>query len=229
MPPSQQKPSPVRQPAHIPMYHKSRILIVDDHPMVREALMVRIEMEPDLEVCAEAETENDALEKIKHYQPDLVIVDISLRQGNGIELISKTTNISENIKFLVYSTYSEDLYADRAHRAGAMGYLNKQEPAEQVLRAIRTVLAGKTWEATPDAAVASRSVDESGPVQLLSNRELEVFQLLGQGKTSSEIAASMNISIHTVDSYREKLKRKLGVKNSAELQREAVRWFIEKT
>ncbi len=211
------------------MYHKSTILIVDDHPMVREAIMVRIELEPDLEVCAEAETENDAIEKIRHYQPDLAIIDISLRQGNGIELISKAKSVSPNTRFLVYSTYSEDLYADRARRAGAMGYLNKQAPSEQVLRAIRTVLAGQVWDGAPDVAAPARSVEESGPVQMLSNRELEVFQLLGQGKTSSEIAASMNISIHTVDSYREKLKRKIGVKNSAELQREAVRWFVEKT
>lgn len=212
----------------------AKILIVDDHPMVCEALGMRISMEKDFEVCGETGTEAEALQMAEELGPDLVIVDISLREGNGIRLIKKLSSAHPHIKILVFSTHPETLYAERALRAGALGYLNKQESAERVTTAIREVLKGnrylspETTDHLLNLALGNSDINDS-PVNRLTDRELEVFRLIGEGLTSSEAASKLGISISTIDTYREKIKHKIGARNGVELQREAVLWVMEQS
>ena len=211
----------------------AKILIVDDHPMVRDGLSARIANEPDLTICGEADDVADALRQFSELHPDLVIVDISLKNGHGIDLIKRIRERNAKAKLLVHSMYEESVYAERALQAGAMGYLNKQTGRETVIDAIRTVLSGKTYlspEMT-ERIVKSRvgSTIEPGkcPIASLSNRELEVLQLIGEGLTTSTIANRLHLSVHTIDTYREKLKIKLNLANSAELNRYAAQWVLE--
>ncbi len=210
----------------------AKILIVDDHSMVREGLRLRISAFPDLDVCGEASTEDEAIELVKQTNPNLVIVDISLKCGHGIELIKRIKSIAPNVKMLVSSGFQESLYAERALRAGALGYLNKQDSGEKVIEAIRTVLSGERYIS---AAITQRLVshalgiraDSTDPIDLLTDRELEVFRMIGNGKTSGAIAEELFLSTHTIDTYRENIRRKLGVKNAAEFSRYAVQFFLE--
>lgn len=211
----------------------ARILIVDDHPMVRDGLAARISNEADLTVCGEADDVDEALRLVADLNPDLVIVDISLKTGHGIDLIKQVRGRHAKMKMLVQSMYDESVYAERSLQAGALGYLNKQTARETVIDAIRTVLAGKTYlspEMT-DRIVRSRvgGMIEPGksPIESLSDRELEVFALIGQGQTTSAIANQLHLSVHTIDTYREKLKIKLNLANSTELNRYAVQWVLE--
>jgi DNA-binding NarL/FixJ family response regulator len=211
----------------------ARILIVDDHPMMRDGLATRISNEPDLSVCGEAEDVDEALRLAGELKPDLVIIDISLKTGHGIDLIKQLRGRHPKMKMLVLSMYDESVYAERSLQAGALGYLNKQTASETLIDAIRTVLAGKTYlspEMT-DRIVRSRvgGAIEPGksPIESLSDRELEVFTLIGQGNTTSAIANQLHLSVHTIDTYREKLKTKLNLANSAELNRYAVQWVLE--
>ncbi len=202
--------------------------------MVREALSIRIAMDPTLEICGQTDSEASALELVEQCHPDLVLVDISLTSGNGIELVKQIRLRFPDVKTLVVSSYPESLYAERALRAGALGYLNKQESSANVTLAIQTVLQGKKYisaeitQRLVERAIGGLDADAS-PVERLSDRELEVFQMIGQGTTSSAVAKKLGLSIHTVDTYREKIKQKIGVSNSVELQREAVRWVLEQT
>ncbi len=211
----------------------ARILIVDDHPMVRDGLASRIANEPDLSVCGEADDIEEALRLVAELNPDLVMIDISLKTGHGIDLVKQIRECHPKMKMLVNSMYDETVYAERSLQAGALGYLNKQTARETVIDAIRTVLAGKTYlspEMT-DRIVKSRvgGMIQPGksPVESLSNRELEVFQLIGQGQSTGAIANQLHLSVHTIDTYREKLKIKLNLANSAELNRFAVQWVLE--
>jgi DNA-binding NarL/FixJ family response regulator len=213
-------------------FSPSRILIVDDHAMVREGLRLRISAFPDLEVCGEASSEDEAIELIKKECPQLVIVDISLKQGHGIELLKRAKASCPNTKLLVVSGFQESLYAERALRAGALGYLNKQDSGEKVIDAIRTVLRGERY-LNPDTtqrlvsqALGART-ESANPVDQLTDRELEIFRMIGQGQTSGAIANSLLLSNHTIDSHRENIKRKLGLKNAAELNRQAVQFLLE--
>lgn len=211
----------------------AKILIVDDHPLVREGLSMRISTQSDLKVCGEAATEEEALLLVKETSPDLVLVDISLKGGHGIEVIKQVKARYPAVKMLVVSGYQESLYAERALRAGALGYLNKQESNEKILEAIRTVLAGERFVS---AAITQRLVNQAlgadddetkSPVERLTDRELEVFRLIGEGLTSSAIASQLFLSTHTIDTHRENIKRKLGVANAGELTRAAVQWVLE--
>lgn len=210
----------------------SRILIVDDHSMIREGLRLRIEAFPDLEVCGEATTEEEAMVLVKETVPQLIIVDISLKSGHGIELIKRVKASFPSIKMLVSSGFEESLYAERALRAGALGYLNKQDSGEKVIEAIRTVLNGERYlsaeitQRLVSQALGNRG-DLSSEVGPLSDRELEVFRMIGQGRTSSAIANDLRLSTHTIDTHRENIKRKLGLKNAAELNRHAVQFVLE--
>lgn len=209
-----------------------KILIVDDHPSVREGLALRISLHSDLEVCGEAETEDEALALVKKTEPDLVLVDISLKSGHGIELIKRIRSLDPAIKMLVISGYQESLYAERAFRAGALGYLNKQESNEKMIEAIRTVLAGERFLGPEisrrliNQALGASDVIKT-PVEQLTDRELEVFRLIGEGLTTSAIANRLFLSTHTIDTHRENIKRKLAVGNAAELSRAAVQWRLE--
>ncbi len=211
---------------------RTKILIVDDHSMVREGLILRISAYPDLEVCGEATTEEEAMDLVKQTNPGLVIVDISLKSGHGIELIKRIKDFSSTIKILVSSGFQESLYAERALRAGALGYLNKQDSGEKVIEAIHTVLRGDRYVS---AAITQRLVSQAlgnrsesaEPIDSLTDRELEIFRMIGNGKTSGAIAEELFLSTHTIDSHRENIKRKLGLKNAAELSRHAVQFLLE--
>ncbi len=210
----------------------SRILIVDDHSMVREGLRLRIGAYPDLEVCGEATTEDEAMELVKETNPQLIIVDISLKSGHGLELIKRVKSSYPSIKMLVSSGFEESLYAERVLRAGALGYLNKQDSGEKVIEAIRTVLRGERYvSAEITRRLVSQALGNRGElksaVDVLSDRELEVFRMIGQGRTSSAIANELMLSTHTIDTHRENIKRKLGLKNAAELNRQAVQFLLE--
>jgi DNA-binding NarL/FixJ family response regulator len=211
---------------------RNRILIVDDHSMVREGLRLRISAFPDLEVCGEATSEDEAMELVGKTKPDLVIVDISLKSGHGIELIKRIKVSDPKIRMLVSSGFQESLYAERALRAGALGYLNKQDSGEKVIDAIRTVLAGERYvsdaitQRLVSQALGSR-IESTDPIDLLTDRELEIFRMIGNGKTSGAIAEELFLSTHTIDTHRENIKRKLGAKNAAELSRNAVQFLLE--
>ncbi|MFN5320048.1 MAG: response regulator [Planctomycetota bacterium] len=209
-----------------------RILIVDDHPIVRDGLNLRISAESDLEVCGEAENVVQALEKVEATRPDLVIVDIALKASHGLELIEQLAAKFPQVKMLVVSGFEESLYAERAVRAGANGYLNKQESNEKLIEAIRVVMRGDCYlsEAMKQrmlARVVRRRTVGSSPAELLTNREMEIFRLIGSGMTTSAIANQLFLSPHTIDSHRENIKKKLGVRNAAELNRQAVQWVLE--
>jgi DNA-binding NarL/FixJ family response regulator len=210
----------------------TRILIVDDHPLVREGLTMRLSLQHDLQVCGEAATEEEALTLVNKTAPNLVLVDISLKSGHGIELVKQIKSRHPRVKMLVVSGFDESLYAERALRAGALGYLNKQESNEKLLDAIRTVLAGKRFVS---ALIAQRLVGQAlgdadqtnTPIDRLSDRELQIFHLIGKGLTTSAIADQLFISTHTIDTHRENIKHKLSIPNAGELTRAAVQWVLE--
>jgi DNA-binding NarL/FixJ family response regulator len=211
----------------------ARILIVDDHPIVREGLAARINRQPDLQVVGEAEDVLDALEKVKTETPDLVVVDLALKSGQGLDLIKKIKARSPDTKMLVSSMYDESLYAERTLRAGAMGYINKQEVSDKIIDAIRQVLAGKMYlsaqmtERLLQRAVGSAPALAESPVAALTDRELEIFKMIGKGMTTRHIANELHLSVKTVETHRENIKSKLNLPNSAELSREAVQWVME--
>lgn len=213
---------------HLPV----KILIVDDHPSVREGLALRISLHSDLEVCGEADSEDQALALVKQTGPDLVLVDISLKSGHGIELIKRIRSLNPAIKMLVISGFQESLYAERAFRAGAPGYLNKQESNEKMIEAIRTVLAGIRF-LSPE--ISRRLIEQAlgasdntkTSIEQLTDRELEVFRMIGAGMKTSDIAEQLFLSTHTIDTHRENIKRKLAISNAAELSRSAVQWLLE--
>ena len=208
-----------------------RIHIVDDHPLVREGMAVRIATQSNWVVCGQSDTIAGALASVGATAPDVMIVDISLKDGNGLELIRQLSLRHEKVKILVISAVQDSLYAERALRAGALGYLNKQETNEKMIQAIRTVAAGQRF-IPPEIArrmkdASSQSSEDRRGVERLSNRELEVFRLIGEGQTASAIAAKLSISTNTIDSHRENIKRKLGAKDAGELNRLAVQWVLE--
>lgn len=211
----------------------ARILIVDDHPMMRDGMTTQISNEPGLTVCGEADDVAAALALVNELIPDLVIVDISLKTGQGTDLIKQIRDRHRKIKMLVHSMYDDSVYAERSLHAGALGYVCKQTGRGTLIDAIRTVLSGKTYlspEMT-DHILKSRvgGMTELGksPIETLSDRELEVLTLIGRGNTSSSIATQLFLSVHTIDTYREKLKNKLNLANSVELNRYAVLWVME--
>ncbi|MGH7941273.1 MAG: response regulator transcription factor [Limisphaerales bacterium] len=212
---------------------KSRIFLVDDHAMFREGLRQLIDREPDLTVCGDAAEAESALSDIRKLKPDLVVVDITLGGTSGIDLIKAIKNESDDYPVLVVSMHDESLYAERALRAGAMGYVMKQEPAKTVKTAIRKVLGGDMHLSEKMASsVISKFMRGSedvppSPLERLSDRELEVFQMLGMGKGVREIAEEMNVTIPTVNSFRNRIKEKLQLKSSTEVMLHAIHWSRE--
>jgi DNA-binding NarL/FixJ family response regulator len=209
---------------------KVKIFLVDDHPLVREWLTNLIHQQPDLIVCGESEDVPRALQKISAIKPDVAIVDILIKHGSGIELIKSLKALHPDVATIVLSMHDEKLYAERALRAGARGYVMKSETAKKVIMVIRQVLAGKIYMSESIAAVfAEKFVDgrllASGSlVEQLSDRELETFQLLGKGYETRQVAEMMNVSMKTVQAHCAHIKEKLKLANAAELLREAVRW-----
>lgn len=209
---------------------RTKIFLVDDHPLVREWLTNLIHQQPDFVVCGESEDAPQALQAIAAIQPEVAIVDISLKQGSGIELIKNLKALHPAIAIIVLSMHDERLYAERALRAGARGYIMKSETAKKVITVIRQVLAGKIYMSESLAAVfAEKFVDGRLPnggslVDQLSDRELETFQLLGKGYETRQVAEMMKVSMKTVQAHCAHIKEKLKLTNAAELLREAVRW-----
>jgi DNA-binding NarL/FixJ family response regulator len=193
---------------------------------------MQIATQPDLEVCGEAEDVPSALALLTSARPDLAIIDISLKKGNGLELIGRIKDRHNTVRILVWSMYPENLYAERALRAGAQGYLHKGRATSQLLDAIRAVLADKIYVSEELASdllhrvVGGKKPDRS-PMDQLSNRELEAFEAIGQGQTTEKIAALMNVSPKTVETYRARIKEKLGLSNVTELVQRAAQWVLE--
>lgn len=213
-------------------FGKHRVLIVDDHPIVRHGLAELIGHEPDLEVCGEAADTTEALHQVEATQPHVVIVDISLKSGHGIDLIEQIKAKDEHIRMLVSSIHDESLFAERALRAGAMGYINKQEATEKVIDAIRQIIRGDIYLSPRMSnrllhTVVGGDRLEQNPIEGLSNRELEVFEMIGQGLTTKQIAGKLHLSPKTIETHREKIKMKLNLANSTELSHRAVQWVLE--
>jgi DNA-binding NarL/FixJ family response regulator len=208
---------------------RHRVFIVDDHPLVREWLAGLIGQESDLEVCGQASDAPVALASIQNAKPTIVIVDLSLNRSSGLELIKDIKHQYASLHILVLSMHEEASFAERAFRAGARGYIVKRESGSRVVEAIRAVTGGQFY-ASPALAsqLAGRMfgapATSASPVESLSDREIEVFQLRGQGKGTKEIADHLKVSVKTVESYEARIKEKLNLQNSGELMREAVRW-----
>ncbi len=211
--------------------HK-KIFLVDDHPLVRERLTQLIAQQPDLSVCGEAESAPAALTGLAAAPADLVIVDLSLQDSAGLELIKSLQRLHPSLPVLVLSMHDESLYAERVFRAGARGYINKRESAQKVIEAIRRVLDGKLYVSERAAEILAgrtiRGAGERPPIERLSDRELAVFEKLGQGVGTRQIAADFSVSIKTVQAYCARIKEKLSVGSATELLREAVRWHDTK-
>lgn len=211
----------------------AKIVIVDDHPSTREGLITRIDLESDLEVCGEAADVDDALELIKTERPDVAVIDVSLKTGNGIELIRLVKSQYPRIRMLVWSMYEESLYAERALRAGAMGYINKEKVTGVIIDAIRNVLKGDIFlshemsSKMVNRMVVGKEAAGKSPVDALSDQELETFVLIGRGMKTSEIAERMKLSPKTIATYRARIKEKLDLNDMAALTREAAHWVLE--
>lgn len=210
---------------------KHKILLVDDHPIVRKGLALLINQENDIEVSGEASDIEEALKCVSANKPSVAVVDLSLKGDNGLELLKLLKLRYPKVLTLVLSMHEESLYAERTLRAGAKGYIMKQEGTEKVVSAIRKILQGEIYVSEHLATKMLGRIAENpqpedrSPVEKLSDRELEVFQLIGSGLSTREIAEKLHISIKTVESYREHLKEKLKLKNSTELVHQAVQFF----
>lgn len=217
----------------IPGREKARVLIVDDHPVVREGLAMLIATQPDLEVCGEAEDVASACRLADACPPDVAVVDISLPGGGGLELIKRVKAQHPAIRMLVSSIHEEGVYAERALRAGALGYVNKREATRTVVDAIRRVRDGHIYlsermtERLLNRAVAGDPASVASPVDSLSDRELDVFESIGRGESTRAIAARLHLSGKTIETYRERIRKKLGLQTGAELARRAMEWVIE--
>jgi DNA-binding NarL/FixJ family response regulator len=212
---------------------KKRVVIVDDHPLFRDRLTQLINHELDMEVCGESETAEQAIQLIRRVTPDLAIVDITLKGSSGLELIKGIRALSIGIPVLVLSMHEESLYAERALRAGATGYITKNQGAEEVLAAIRRVLTGEIYLSNKMTSIVLRNLTIAGtkimprPVDRLADRELEVLELIGRGNTTRQIADKLQLGAATVDTYRARIKEKMNFRNAAELQHFAIRWVRE--
>lgn len=209
---------------------KRTILIVDDHPVLRRGLASLIESQPDLAVGGEAATCRAALETIRASPPDLVIVDLSLEECDGLDLVKDMKRHHAEIPVLVLSMHDESVYAERALRAGARGYITKQQLDDKVLAAVRRLLAGETYMSEKLEArlarkfLGGRTLEEGSPLDALSNRELEVFRWIGRGRSTRQIAETLHLSVKTIESHRENIKHKLAIETAAQLARRATQW-----
>ncbi len=216
---------------------KLRVVVVDDHPMFRDRLAQIINHELDMAVCGEAEDAQQALTTIEQTTPDLAIIDITLNGNSGLELIKSIRALGLKIPLLVLSMHDESLYAERSLRAGANGYITKRQPAAEVVSAIRRVLAGEVYLSETMTAGFLRTLATGGPgagkentqpINRLTDRELEVLELIGLGRTTREIAATLQLGVATVDTYRARIKEKMSFRNAVELQHFAIRWVRER-
>lgn len=211
----------------------AKVLIVDDHPAVREGLAVRISSQPDLEVCGQAADTAEAMQLVVATRPDVVVVDIQLKTGNGLDLIGRIQAHDKSIRILVWSMYPDALYAQRALHAGALGYINKEHTTGNIVEAVRRVRDGNIYLCDETAqqllvrAIGGDKLPNASGIESLSNRELEVFRLIGQGISTTQIAERFHRSRHTVEAHRQAIKRKLNLKTAGELNRTASQWILD--
>ena len=211
----------------------TRILIVDDHPIVREGLSSLLSKQPDFEVCGEAHDIPSALKLVDETRPHVVTIDISLENGSGLDLIRRIAKGDQSIKMVACSLHDETLYAERALHAGARGYVNKHEATRTIVKAIRQVLDDKVYlsdrmsERLAHRLIGGRGKVERPAMESLTDRELEVFQMIGKGLTTPEIARKLHLGVKTVETHRRRIKDKLKLTNTAELARDAAQWVLE--
>jgi DNA-binding NarL/FixJ family response regulator len=211
---------------------KQKILVVDDHAFIRQGLRDFIERETDLAVCGEAVGRVEALQRCEESRPDLVLIDLSLGTDSGLDLVKDIAVRFPGLKMLILSMQDEMLYAERVLRAGAAGYISKDTHPDQLINAVRCVLGGGVYasEAVKQKIMQTvRKVDpETNPVAALSDRELAVFEQIGKGLGTADIAEAMHLSVKTIETYRARIKSKLGVRGSAELVQRAVQWILDR-
>ena len=211
---------------------RRRVLVVDDHPVVRQGLALAISREADLEVCGEAEHIEEALRLVEAEHPDAVIIDLSLDGEDGIELIDYIKSRWPAVKILVYSSHDEDTFAGRVLRAGAAGFVSKREAMPKLVAAVRQILGGEVYLSPQmttrllQRAAVGKPLDHN-PTEALSNRELQVFEMIGQGMSTVQIAEKLDVSPKTVESHRKVIKTKLNVQTAAQLSRRAFQWVQE--
>ena len=216
------------------MSEKARVVVVDDHPLFRERLCQLINNEPDMEICGEASSAQEAIQIIRETSPNLAVIDITLKTSSGLELIKSIKALSIGVPVLVLSMHDESLYAERALRAGASGYITKSQEAAQVLLAVRSVLIGKIYLSEEMTSGFLKSLAATGtkgiarPVDRLTDRELQVLDLIGRGRTTRDIAQLLKLGVATVDTYRARIKEKMNFRNAMELQHFAIRWISER-
>lgn len=207
------------------------VLIVDDHPIVRQGLRQLINREDDLQVCGEAGDVKEARDALKNLKPDVVILDLSLKDSDGLELIKDIRGRDQALPVLVLSMHDEAIYAERLLGAGANGYIMKQAAADQLLSAVRRVLTGGVYVSEAVGATMIEKYASSGrskptdPLNELSNRELQVLNLVGRGQSTREVAENLNLSVKTVESHRQRIKKKLGLQTASQLVQYAVNWY----
>jgi DNA-binding NarL/FixJ family response regulator len=212
-----------------------KVLIVDDHPLVRKGLAQLINQESDFTVCADAEDIPQALRAIKKCRPDILIVDLSLGRTSGIRLIEDISIDCSDILIIAFSVHDESTYAERCLKAGASGYIMKKEPPEKIVAALRTILKGdiylsdKTGTRLLHKLVAKKTYIPDSPVELLSNRELEVFRLVGQGLKTRKIAGELNLSVKTVETYIDHIKKKMNFDDTRNMFLHAVQWSMNES
>lgn len=225
---TQSSPAPSASGSQESKAARRRVLIVDDHPIVRQGLKRMIETEPDMEVCGEAATESQARRAIRELMPDIVIVDLALQEGDGLELVRDVHAHHPDVPMLVLSMHDETIYAERLLAEGASGYIMKQAAADQLLNALRAVLRGERYvseQLAQTLGVRDGDGDNTDPVRRLSNRELQVLNLVGRGVSSRDIAAELGLSVKTVESHRQSIKRKLNLATNSQLLQYAMNWF----
>lgn len=212
---------------------KHKVFIVDDHELVRKGLREMVSSAPDLEMCGDAACVADVSKLKNRIQPDVSIVDISLPDGNGLELVKRLHLWRPEMKIVVLSMHDDELFAERALQYGALAYINKQDSAEKLLTGIREVLKNKFYFSSDVTdrmlhRMSKKSVNnDPSPIAQLSNRELEVFESIGRGKSTKAIAHDLKLSIKTIESHRSNIKKKLNLKSGADLTRRAILWFVE--
>jgi DNA-binding NarL/FixJ family response regulator len=221
--------------ADTPSLFRTRILLVEDHPLMRQAVKETLDQEPDLFVCGEAADEATAMQLLKTALPHIVLLDLSLGDGNGLDLTRWIVKAAPHVRVLVLSMHDENLYAERAIRAGARGYIHKRAGPDTIVAAVRKVLAGDIYL---NPAIVGRilqrlaqgpSEADLSPIERLSDREMQTFELIGAGVGSREIAERLAVSVKTVEAYRQRIKEKMGISTSPELARRAVEWVLSKS
>ena len=212
-----------------------KILIVDDHPLIRVGMTALLSRQSDLEVCGEAIDIDEAIAQVARLQPDLMILDMSLQSGTGLDVIKRLRQTSGNngTRILVHSMYEDSVYAERVLQAGGNGYVNKGETPDVLLTAIRRILSGKVYLSPPmTERMLERSIGQhphgcADPIQQLTDRELEIFRMIGEAQPTRVIAEQLFLSVNTIDTHRSNMKKKLGASNGTELNQRAVQWVLE--